>query len=261
MRRRTPRKLQASGQAERNEYARSTSLNDPSATALAAVLASANSNLGPLWVDHPDPDQIATLDILDKCCHGGALRWQDPSTPDIQRLPKSSNVLVGSACNPTTLSIVAYICSVLDRAHEWLPHIQAKDTLSAASAAGLHAWGLMLPTSTRTPGVCYTCTVAVRYDPLCVLLKETQTWRIGTHILGGVEGLIGRYQFVHWPRPPGELVYARATDLACVFKDVFNALYDLKGNEGTLLAMSARNEEKDTLIASGYFQFPRPLQN
>ena len=88
----------------------------------------------------------------------------------------------------------------------------SKDTLSAASAAGLHAWGLMLPASTRTPGVCYTCTVAVRYDPLCVLLQDTQTWRIGTRTLGGVEGLVGGYQLVHWKRPPGELVYARATN-------------------------------------------------
>ena len=157
-------------------------------------------------------------------CHGGALRWPGPSMQDIQRLPKTSNVLVGSACNPTTLSIVAYIFSLLDRTHEWLPHIQTKDALSAASAAGLHAWGLMLPTSTRTPGVCYMCTVAVRYDPLCALLKETQTWRIGTHTLGGVEGLVGGYQFVHWQRPPGELVYARATDLACVIKDFFSCV-------------------------------------
>ena len=122
-------------------------VDDPSATALAEALASANSNLGPLWVDHPDQDQSATLDILDTFCPEGALRWKAPSTQDIQKHPKTSNVLVGSACNPTTLSIVAYICSVLDRAHEWLPHIQAKDTLSAASAAGLHAWGLMLPTN------------------------------------------------------------------------------------------------------------------
>ena len=56
---------------------------------------------------------------------------------------------------------------------------------------------------------------------------------------------------MRWPRPPGELVYARAADLACVIKYVFNAVYALKGSEGTLLAMSARNEEKDTLIASG----------
>ena len=229
-------------------------VDDPSATALAEVLASANSNLGPLWVDHPDQDQSATLDILDAFCPGGVFRWRAPSVQDLQNHPQTPNVLVGSACNPTTLSIVAYICSVLDRAHEWLPHIQAKDTLSAASAAGLHAWGLMLPTSTRTPGVCYTCTVAVRYDPLCTLLQDTQTWRIGTRTLGGVEGLIGGYQLVHWKRPPGELVYARATDLFCIIKNVYNAFYAVKGKEGTLLAMSARNEEKDTLIASGHFR-------
>ena len=229
-------------------------VDDPSATALAEVLASANSNLGPLWVDHPNQDQNATLDILDKFCPGGNVRWPSPSTQDIQNHPQSPNVLVGSTCNPTTLSIVAYICSVLDRAHEWLPHIQAKDTLSAASARGPHAWGLMLPTSTRTPGVCYTCTVAVRYDPLCMLLKDTQTWRIGTHTRGGVEGLVGGYQLVHWKRPPGELVYARATDLSCLIKNVYNALYTVKGKEGTLLTMSARNEEKDTLIASGHFR-------
>ena len=106
--------------------------------------------------------------------------------------------------------------------------IQAKDRLSAASVAGLHAWGPMLPTSTRTPGVCFAWAVAIRYDPLCVLLKETQTWRIGTHTLGGVEGLAGGYQFVHWQRPCGEVLYARATDLACVIKDVLTHCVTLK---------------------------------
>ena len=124
--------------------------------------------------------------------------------------------------------------------------IQAKDTLSAASAAGLHAWGLMLPTSTRTPGVCYTCTVAVRYDPLCILLQDIQTWRIGTRRQEGVEGLVGGYQLVHWKRPPGELVHARASKMYTI--------RSVKGKEGTLLTMSARNEEKDTLIASGHFR-------
>ena len=84
--------------------------------------------------------------------------------------------------------------------------------------------------------------------------KKPKHGAFGTHTLGGVEGLVGGYQFVHWPRARGELVYARATDLACVIKDVFNALYALKGSQGTLLAMSARNEEKDTLIASGSFR-------
>ena len=94
--------------------------------------------------------------------------------------------------------------------------------------------------------------LAVRYDPLCTLLHDTQTWRIGTHTRDGVEGLVGEYQFVHWKRP-GELVYARATDLSCIIKNVYNALYAVKGKKGTLLTM-ARNEEKDTLIASENFR-------
>ena len=59
---------------------------------------------------------------------------------------------------------------------------------------------------------------------------------------------------MHWKRPPGELVYARATDLSCIIKNVYNALYAVKGKEGIPLAMSARNEEKDTLIGSGSFR-------
>ena len=171
-------------------------VDDPSAIALAEILASASSNLGPLWVEHPDQDQSATLDILEKYCPGGALRWHEP-VEGIQRLPRSSNVLVGSSCNPSTLSIVAYICSVLDRAHEWLPHIQAKDTLSAASASGLHAWGLMLPTSARTPGVCYTCTVAVRYDPLYMCasprIPNLANWHAHIGRRRGISGRLSVY--------------------------------------------------------------------
>ena len=58
---------------------------------------------------------------------------------------------------------------------------------------------------------------------------------------------------MHWKRPPGELVCAQATDLACIVKNVYKALYAVKG-EGTLLAMSARNEEKDTLIGLKSFR-------
>ena len=39
-----------------------------------------------------------------------------------------------------------------------------------------------------------------------------------------------------------------------IIKNVYNALHAVKGKEGTLLAMSARNEEKDTLILPGSFR-------
>ena len=71
--------------------------------------------------------------------------------------------LVGEEANSTLLLLMAHICAALDSDPEWLQWVQAPDTLSAAEAAGVHLWGLMLPTSTCTPGVNYTSAVAVRF--------------------------------------------------------------------------------------------------
>ena len=96
-------------------------VDDPSAT---AVLASASSDLVPYGLISPTLTRMPHLKSLIHIGQGVTSAG-------------TSNVL---ACS---LSIVAHICSLLDKPHEWLPHIQAKDTLSAASAAGAHAWGLM----------------------------------------------------------------------------------------------------------------------
>ena len=61
----------------------------------------------------------------------------------------------------------------------------------------------MLPTSTRTPGVNYTSSVAVRYPPLD--REVNGQWIVGTHSSGGLEGLAGGYQLVIWKNPPRSL--------------------------------------------------------
>ena len=58
-------------------------------------------------------------------------------------------MLPWSARKPILLLFLAHICAALDSVPEWLQWVQASDTLSVA-AAGAHAWGLVLPTSTRT---------------------------------------------------------------------------------------------------------------
>ena len=82
------------------------------------------------------------------------LRWEEPTPDDVSRMPTNIDAtLVGEESNPTTLLLMAHICAALDSVPEWLQWVQAPDTLSAAGAAGVHSWGLMLPTSTRTPGL------------------------------------------------------------------------------------------------------------
>ena len=139
------------------------------------------------------------LDILARVCPGCILRWDEPTPDDVSRMPNNIDAtLVGEEANPTTLHLMAHICAALDSGPEWLQWAQAPDTLSAAGATGVHSWGLMLPTSTRTPGVNYTSAV-VRYPPLNRQVGDH--WIVGTHSSGGLEGLVGGFQLVIWKKP------------------------------------------------------------
>ena len=122
---------------------------------------------------------------------------QRPGHTGRKALATKNNIeatLVGEEANPTTLLLMAHICAALDSGPEWLQWVQVPDTLSAAGAAGVHSWGLMPPTSTRTLEVNYTSAVAVRYPPLNREVGDQ--WIVGAHSLGGLDGLVGGYQLV-----------------------------------------------------------------
>ena len=176
---------------------------------MEAMFQLAVPDLGPLWNLKEMTAHRECLDILERVCPGCVLRWAEPTTDDMSRLPTHSDAaLVGEEANPTTLLLLAHICAALDSVPEWLQWVQASDTLSVAGAAGAHAWGLMLPTSTRTPGVNYTSSVAVRYPPL--YRRVGDNWIFGTDSSGGLEGLVGGYQLVIWKNPPRNLCMPEA---------------------------------------------------
>ena len=201
----------------------------------------------PLWNLKEMTAHRECLDILERVCPGCVLRWAEPTTDDMSRLPTNIDAaLVGEEANPTTLLLLAHICAALDSVPEWLPWVQASDTLSAAGAAGAHAWGLMLPTSTRTPGVNYTSSVAVRYPPLNRRVGDN--WIVGTHSSGGLEGLVGGYQLVIWKKPSKEFMHARGADLSSVIEPLLQDLIDIHGDDSSVLVMCARNEDRDQLL-------------
>ena len=162
-----------------------------------------------------------------------------------QALPMPADPqLLESHINPTSIVCFAYICMSLETNPEWLPAIQAQSNVDTAGCAGAFSWGLMLPTSTRTAGVTYTSIVGVRYDMLCELLNGE--WRIGTHTLGGVDGLVGGFQFVHWYKPQKYYQYSRNCDLLAVIEPLFQALRATH-DDASLLVMSANNDDRDTM--------------
>ena len=77
----------------------------------------------------------------------------------------------------------------------------------------------MLPTSTRTAGVTFTSIVGVCHNMLCKLLSNGE-WKIGTHTLEGVDGLVGGFQFVHWYKPQKYYQYFSNCDLLAVIEPV-----------------------------------------
>ena len=73
-----------------------------------------------------------------------------------------------------------------------------------------------------------------------------ESGKFGTHTLGGVDGLVGGFQFVHWYKPQKYYQYSRNCDLLAVIEPVLRTLRSLQA-DGSLLVMSANNDDRDSM--------------
>ena len=85
---------------------------------------------------------------------------------------------------PRTLVRLAWI---LQHAVTLLPmagDIQAVLNSQTAGVSDIHAWGLMLPSSSRVSPITYHSVVAVRYPDLCRFMNSA--WELGSFASGGI---------------------------------------------------------------------------
>ena len=88
---------------------------------------------------------------------------------------------------------------MLQHAETLLPmagDIQAELNCHTAGVSDSHAWGLMLPSSSRVSPVTYHSVVAVRYPDLCRVMGNL--WELGSFASGGIPERPPGYQFVLW---------------------------------------------------------------
>ena len=88
---------------------------------------------------------------------------------------------------------------MLQHAETLLPmagEIQAELNSHTAGVSDIHAWGLMLPSSSRVSPVTYHSVVAVRYPDLCRLMSSR--WELGSFASGGIPSRPPGYQFILW---------------------------------------------------------------
>ena len=65
-----------------------------------------------------------------------------------------------------------------------------------AGVSDIHAWGLMLPSSSRVSPITYHSVVAVRYPDLCRFINSA--WELGSFASGRLPSRPPGFQFVLW---------------------------------------------------------------
>ena len=71
---------------------------------------------------------------------------------------------------------------------------QAAQDLQTAGVSDIHAWGRMLPSSSRVSPITYHSVVAVRYPDLCRFINSA--WELGSFASGGLPSRPPGFQFV-----------------------------------------------------------------
>ena len=159
-----------------------------------------------------------------------------------------SELLAGTAINfPRSLVRLAWI---LQHAATLLPmagDIQAVLNSQTAGVSDIHAWGLMLPSSSRVGPVTYHAVVAVRYPDLCRQINGL--WELGSFASGGLPDKPPGFQLVLWDTN-ARINGLVATDLETLVAEVLTPFPHNAGFADGLFTMTTATDHKNNLNRS-----------
>ena len=154
---------------------------------------------------------------------------------------------------------------MLQHAETILPmagEIQAELNCHTAGVSDSHAWGLMLPSSSRVSPVTYHSVVAVRYPDLCRLMGSQ--WELGNFASGGIPSRPPGYQFVLWDTN-AKINGLVAADMDTLVSHVLESFSANTGFSDGLFVMTTATDHKNNLNRStikkkilGHFEW-KPL--
>ena len=168
-------------------------------TTLSQILRRGQHTLGQLWTNQLSQQSIEDLEAANTVLPGLRAQFEAAQPHEQRRLPTivDTELLAGTTVNfPRSLVRLAWI---LQHAATLLPmagDIQAVLNSHTAGVGDIHAWGLMLPSSSRVSPVTYHSVVAVRYPDLCRLINDM--WELGSFASGGTPDRPPGFQFVLW---------------------------------------------------------------
>ena len=166
---------------------------------LSQVLGKGDHALGNLWTDQLTQQAVQDLQKVNTILPGLDAQFRAAHPNELAQLPKivDRQLLEGTTVNfPRSLVRLAWI---LQHAVTLLPmagDIQAVLNSQTAGVSDVHAWGLMLPSSSRVSPITYHSVVAVRYPDLCRCINSA--WELGSFASGGIPSKPPGFQFILW---------------------------------------------------------------
>ena len=218
-------------------------------TALSQILKRGQSTLGQLWTSHLSPQDEEDLRAASTVLPGLKAVFE-AAQPNMQRHSRfvDSELLAGTALNfPRSLVRLAWI---LQHAATLLPmagDVQAVLNSQTAGVSDIHAWGLMLPSSSRVSPVTYHAVVAVRYPNLC--RKINGLWELGSFASGGLPDKPPGFQLVLWDTN-ARINGLVATDLETLVSEVLSPFPHNAGFADGLFTMTTATDHKNNLNRS-----------
>jgi len=139
---------------------------------------------------------------------------------------------------------------MLQHAETLLPmagEIQAELNCHTAGVSDSHAWGLMLPSSSRISPVTHHSVVAVRYPDLCRVMGNL--WELGSFASGGIPERPPGYQFVLW-NTDAKINGLVAADLDTLVSHVIADFAGSTGFSNGVFVMTTATDHKNNLNRS-----------
>ena len=226
-----------------------SSSND-SLVALGEILHRGQHTLGKLWVNHLPERSKKDLDATNALLPGIEAQFREVRQHERAQLPTivDPELLEGTTVNfPRSLVRLAWM---LQHAATLLPmagDLQAVLTSETAGVSSVHAWGLMLPSSSRVSPVTYHAVVAVRYPALCRLVNEM--WELGSFASGGVPDKPPGFQLVLWDTN-AKINGLVAADLETIVSQIIPDFPQNVGFANGLFVMTTATDHKNNLNRS-----------
>ena len=217
--------------------------------ALSQILKRGQPTLGQLWTSHLSPQDAEDLRAASTVLPGFKTQFE-AAQPNMQRHSRfvDSELLAGTAINfPRSLVRLAWI---LQHAATLLPmagDIQAVLNSQTAGVSDIHAWELMLPSSSRVSPVTYHAVVAVRYPDLCRQINGL--WELGSFASGGLPDKPPGFQLVLWDTN-ARINGLVATDLETLVSEVLTPFPHNAGFADGLFIMTTATDHKNNLNRS-----------